>query len=87
VVYISAIDQSGSLYKAGLRVNDVITRVVYNGKELAYNNASELLQNLSKSKMSAGSSLVVSFTRNKESYSIQVLLEQYIYTPPSPPTA
>ncbi len=87
VVYISAIDYNGSFYKAGLKVNDIISRVVYNGKELSFNNASELLQKISKSKISAGSSLVVTYTRNGNSYSKQVILEQYLYIPPTSPTS
>ncbi len=86
-VYISAIDQNGSFYKAGIRANDVITKVVYKGKEITFNSASELLQKLSKSKMSAGSTLVVSFTRGGDRFNIQVLLGQYVYIPPLPPTA
>jgi len=83
VVYISEIQHSGSFYKSGLRVNDIITRVVYNGTELTFNNASDLLQKISKSKISVGSSLVVTYQRDGNTYSLQVVLEQYMYVPPA----
>ena len=83
VVYISKLDTSCVCYKNGLKVGDCIYSITYKNKNIAIEDASNLLIELYNANLTAGEQITFVVDRNNEKVTITFTLEQYIYSPPS----
>lgn len=83
VVYVNYVSSSGAFAKAGITTGDCIYSISYKGKSIPITDASNLYKELYKASLTAGDTLTVVVERNSNKLTIQVVLEQYIYSPPS----
>ncbi|MBR1891619.1 MAG: trypsin-like peptidase domain-containing protein [Clostridia bacterium] len=78
-VYVTALDESGCFYKAGVSVNDRIDSVTYNGETYIVTNSNDLINYFNSYKFDIGDTLVLNVTRNENPYPITVTILQYIF--------
>lgn len=90
-VEVTDIDEKSSAYEAGLREGDYITKVTFASsgsyqQTCLVESASDLAVFLYSLNLQLGDKITINFTRGRNSYTISVTTEQYIYTPPAVPT-
>ena len=78
-VYIVTLDETGSLFKAGLKVNDRIDSVEYKGETLVVTDAEQFTEYMDSTEFAVGDEIIFKITRGETPYTITVPVLQYIF--------
>mgnify|MGYP003571284832 CR=1 FL=1 len=78
-VYIVSLDETGSLFKAGLKVNDRIDSVEYGETTFVVTDADEFNDYIKGLALTVGDELVFRVTRGETPYTITVTVLQYVF--------
>ena len=78
-VYIVALDETGCLFKAGLKVNDRVDSVEYKGETYLVTDAEQFTDYINDIEFDIGDEIVFKLTRGETPYTITVSVLQYIF--------
>ena len=78
-VYILSLDPSGSLFKAGLQVNDRLVSVEYGEETYNVTDAKAFVEFINSNPFKVGDTVTFNIIRNERASSVQVPILQYIY--------
>ena len=78
-VYITALDEAGCLYKAGIKVNDILVSFMYNGNTYTVTTADAFVEYINSINFKIGDEVIFRVSRNETPYTITVTILQYIY--------
>ena len=78
-VYVVALDETGCLYKAGIKVNDRLDSFEYKGSTYTVTTANEFVEHINSITFEIGDEVTFRITRGETPYTITVTILQYIY--------